>query len=57
LGGSEENPENEMKKFRIKIDPKALSDIQNISDWYNQKREMHGKRFQFTTIKQINKIL
>jgi len=45
-----------MKKFRIKIDPKALADIQNITDWYNQKQEMLGKRFQDTTIKQINNI-
>jgi plasmid stabilization system protein ParE len=45
-----------MKKFRIKIDPKALADIQDITDWYNQKQEMLGKRFQDTTIKQINKI-
>ena len=45
-----------MRKFRIKIDPKALADIQNITDWYNQKQEMLGKRFQVTTIKQINNI-
>lgn len=45
-----------MKKFGIKIDPKALTDIQDIPDWYNQKQETLGKRFQDTTIKQITKI-
>jgi len=45
-----------MKKFRIKIDPKALADIQGISEWYNQKQEMLGKKFQETTIQQINQL-
>ena len=45
-----------MKKFRIRIDPMALEDIQGITDWYNQQKEMVGKRFQDSTIKQINKL-
>ena len=45
-----------MIEYRIKIDPEALADIQDITDWYDQKQEMLGKRFQDTTINQINKI-
>ena len=45
-----------MKKFRIKIDPKAIADIQAISEWYNLQQAMQGKRFQDTAIKQINKL-
>ena len=45
-----------MKKFRIKIDPLALADIQDITDQYNKQQEKLGNRFQETTIKQINKL-
>ena len=45
-----------MKKFKIKIDPKAISDIQAITVWYNQQQAMLGKRFQDTAIQQINKL-
>jgi plasmid stabilization system protein ParE len=41
-------------KYKIKIEPEALADIQNISDWYNAKKAGLGKRFQYTTIRQIN---
>jgi len=45
-----------MKKFRIKIDPQAIADIQSISEWYDLQQAMLGKRFQDTSIKQINKL-
>ena len=45
-----------MKKFRIKIDPQAIADIQDITDWYNLQQAMLGKRFQELTIQQINKL-
>ncbi len=45
-----------MKRFKIKIDKDALSDIQEATDWYNQKLqgqinslknnpENYGKRY------------
>jgi len=45
-----------MKKFKIKIDPKAIADIQSITDWYNQQQSMLGKRFQKTTVNQIDNL-
>ncbi len=43
-----------MEKFIIQIEPEALTDIQDITHWYNEKQTNLGKRFQETTIKQIN---
>jgi len=43
-----------MKRYIVKIDPEALADIQQITDWYNEAQTKHGKRFQETTIKQID---
>jgi plasmid stabilization system protein ParE len=43
-------------KYKIKIEPQALSDIQKITDWYNDKQAGLGKRFQKTTIKQIDNL-
>ena len=45
-----------MKKYRIRIEPLAITDIREITYWYNQQLEMLGKRFQDTTVKQINKL-
>ncbi len=45
-----------MDKYRIQIEPDALADIQEITNWYNEKQEGLGKRFQETTIKQINNL-
>ncbi|MBU1369023.1 MAG: type II toxin-antitoxin system RelE/ParE family toxin [Bacteroidetes bacterium] len=45
-----------MKKFKVKIEPEALSDIQEITDWYNEEQAGLGKRFQKTAIKQINSL-
>jgi plasmid stabilization system protein ParE len=40
-----------MKKCKVKIEPEALADIQEITDWYNEKQAGLGGRFQKTTIK------
>ena len=45
-----------MKKYRIRIEPLAITDIREITYWYNQQLEMLGKRFQDTTVQQINKL-
>jgi len=43
-----------MKKYKVKIDPEALADIQEITDWYNEAQAGLGKRFQKTVIRHIN---
>ena len=45
-----------MKRYIVKIDPEAVADIQEITDWYNEVRTKSGKRFQETTIKQIDSL-
>ena len=45
-----------MKKYKVKIEPEALVDIQQITDWYNEQQTGLGIRFQKTTIKQINSL-
>lgn len=45
-----------MKKYKVKIEPEALADIQEITDWYNEVQAGLGKRFQNTAIKQINSL-
>lgn len=45
-----------MKKYKLKISPEALSDIQEITNWYNQQSNGLGKRFQKITIRQINSL-
>jgi plasmid stabilization system protein ParE len=45
-----------MKRFKVKIEPEALADIQEITDWYNEKKAGLGRRFQKTAIKQINSL-
>ncbi len=45
-----------MKKYKVKIEPEALADIQDITDWYNEAQARLGKRFQNTAIKQINSL-
>ena len=45
-----------MKKYSVKIEPEALNDIQEITDWYNKQQAGLGKRFQKTTIQQINSL-
>jgi hypothetical protein len=43
-------------KYKIKIAPAALADIQEITNWYNEKHSGLGKRFQNITINQINNL-
>ena len=45
-----------MKQYRLKIHREALNDIQNITDWYNDKAKGLGTRFQKQVISQINKL-
>lgn len=45
-----------MRQYIVKIEPEAISDIQNITNWYNEAQEGLGKRFQDTVINQINSL-
>ncbi len=45
-----------MKKYSMKIEPEALADIREITDWYNEQQAGLGKQFQNTAIKQINSL-
>lgn len=45
-----------MKAFEVKIEPEALKDIQEISDWYNKKQLGLGRRFQNAAIRQIDSL-
>ena len=45
-----------MKKYKVKIEPEALVDIQEATDCYNEQQPKLGKRFQNATIKQINSL-
>jgi len=40
--------------YKVKVEPQAMADIQEITDWYNNKQMELGKRFQNTAIKQID---
>ncbi len=33
-----------MRKFKVKIEPEALVDIQEITDWYNDQQENGTER-------------
>ncbi len=43
-------------RYNVKIEPQALSDIQEITNWYNKQKAGLGKRFQTTAIKQISSL-
>ena len=45
-----------MKKYKVKIEPEALTDIQSITDWYNEAQANLGKRFQNAVGKQIGSL-
>lgn len=45
-----------MKKYKVKIEPEALTDIQDITNWYNLAQAGLGERFLNTTIRQINSL-
>ena len=45
-----------MAKYKIKIEPDALEDIQKATDWYNEQLPGLGSRFQKQVIDQINSL-
>ncbi len=45
-----------MKKYKVKIEPEALTDIQEITHWYNKQQAGLGNRFQETAIKHIDSL-
>ena len=45
-----------MKKYKLKIESEALSDIQEITDWYNKQQEGTGKKFQETVVNQLDSL-
>ncbi|MBT1704828.1 hypothetical protein KK060_16150 [Fulvivirgaceae bacterium PWU20] len=45
-----------MPKYKIKIAPDALPDIQDATDWYNKQLQGLGTRFQKQVITQINSL-
>jgi len=45
-----------MTNFRIKISPEALQDIQQATDWYNERGVGLGEKFQKQVKKQIDKL-
>lgn len=45
-----------MPKYKIKIAPDALQDIQDATDWYNKQLQGLGTRFQKQVITQINSL-
>ena len=45
-----------MKKYKVKIEPEALDDIQEITDWCNEQQKGLGGRFQEMAIKHINSL-
>ena len=45
-----------MKRYKMKIDIEAFTDIQDITYWYNEARKDLGMRFQNTVIRQINSL-
>lgn len=45
-----------MKRYNLKIEPEALVDIQEITNWYNQQRNGLGGQFQKAVIKQIDSL-
>lgn len=40
--------------YQIKVEPEALADIQQITEWYAEKQVALGQQFQRTAIKQID---
>lgn len=45
-----------MERYKVRIKQNALTDIQEITDWYNLQQIGLGKKFQNTTVKQINSL-
>jgi ABC-type uncharacterized transport system ATPase subunit len=45
-----------MERYKVKVESEALTDIQEITDWYNAVQVGLGRRFQKTAINQINSL-
>ena len=45
-----------MKRYKVRIEPEALTDIQEITDWYNEQQVGLGKRFLKTTVRQLDSL-
>lgn len=45
-----------MHKYQIKVDKKAIEDIKNSRDWYNNQSEGLGNKFAQHTKSQIEKL-
>jgi hypothetical protein len=45
-----------VQSYKIKVFPKALTDIQEITEWYNKQSSGLGIRCQKQVISQINKL-
>ncbi|MBU0488116.1 MAG: type II toxin-antitoxin system RelE/ParE family toxin [Bacteroidetes bacterium] len=43
--------------YKVKIEPEALADIQDITDWYNNAKPGLGKRFQKTIVNQVDGLI
>ncbi len=46
-----------MHEYKILIDPKALRDIQDATDWYNEQLKSLGSRFQKQVKIQISSLV
>lgn len=56
MGGGQENAEKLNKKYKLKIEPEALADIQEIINWYNNQQKRLGQKFQEATVQQLNEL-
>jgi hypothetical protein len=45
-----------MQSYKVKIEPEAFLDIQQITNWYDNRQAGLGDRFKNTTIKQIDSL-
>lgn len=45
-----------MARYKIFIDPDALQDIQDVTDWYNEQLPGLGSRFQKQVKFQVNSL-
>jgi hypothetical protein len=45
-----------MKRYKLKVVPEAIEEIQKQADYYNRKAEGLGSRFRKATIKQIDSL-
>jgi hypothetical protein len=43
-----------MKQYKVKIDPEAFADIQEITNWYNSQQMGLGQKFQKSVVQRIS---